>query len=224
MKRLPSRLIPAASALALVLAFVLALGPAAGDAHASDPPEPSRLQQRIGTMERAIDHLLLDSPNFLVTRGRNAHGVYLPDYGVVFTFNAGLNTGDSFFAISDDDDSRVVIRRGHRWTHHRDRGVWRWMDSRRHRRGDDEADGAVAMYEDGKKELAEALLDHAGTLASLPPGQWLAVSGSIKDETLRDERKISRLVMRVRVDDLKAYADHRLSDDELRARIQVEES
>jgi hypothetical protein len=170
--------------------------------------------------------MMLDSPNFLVQRGRNAHGVYLPDYGLILTFNAAINADDSYVEIlGDGDDSHVVIRSGDRWHHHGNQTVLRLLGlnvgSHRHH-GD--ADDPLELYQEGKAELVEMLLDQAGALSALPAGQWVVVSGSVDDETLRAEKKITRLVLRVRTDDLKAYADRKLSDEEATARIQVEES
>jgi hypothetical protein len=94
------------------------------------------------------------------------------------------------------------------------------VGSHRHHDADDDP---LELYQEGKAELVEMLLDQAGTLSSLPAGQWIVVSGYVDDETLRDEKKITRLVLRVRTDDLKAYADRKLSDEEATAKIQVEE-
>ena len=205
---------------------VLAIGLVAGGARASDPPGSDRINHQVRSIEKALDHLMLDSPNFLVQRGRNAHGAYLPDYGLVLTFNAAINADNgSVEILGDDDDSRVVIRTGDRWHRHGNRTVMRLrgvnIGSRRHH---DDSDDPLELYQEGKAELVEMLLDQAGALSALPAGQWVVVSGSVDDETLREGKKITRLVLRVRTDDLKAYADRRLSDEEATARIQVEES
>ena len=204
---------------------VLAIGLVAGGAQASDPPYSDRIRHQIGSMEKSLDHLLLDSSNFLVQRGRNAHGVYIPDYGLILTFNAAINADDSCVEIfGDDDDARVVIRSGARSHHQGNRTMLRLLGvnvgSHRHRHG---ADDSIELYQDGKAELVEMLLDQAGTLSSLPAGQWIVVSGYVDDETLREEKKITRLVLRVRTDDLKAYDDRKLSDADATAKIQVEE-
>jgi hypothetical protein len=214
----PQHWLPAIAVLAIVLV--------AGSARASDSPERDRLNKQIGSMEKALDHLLLDSPNFLVQRGRNAQGVCVPDYGVIFTFNAALNADDAFIEIFHDHGvPGVVIESGDGSHRHGHRRALRMLginiDSHRHH---DEADDPLKLYREGKTELVEFLLDHAGKLASLPAGQWVVISGYVDDETLQDEEGTSRLLLRVRTDDLKAYADRKLSDEEAAARIQVEES
>jgi hypothetical protein len=204
---------------------VFAIGLVAGGARASDLPGSDQINHQVRSMEKALDHLMLDSPNFLVQRGRNAHGIYIPDYGLLLTFNAAINADDSFVeVIGDDDDSRVVIRSGNHAHHHGKREMLRLFGmnvSSRHHHGD--GDDPLELYQEGKAELVEMLLDHAGTLSSLPTGQWIVISGYVDDETLREEKKITRLVVRVRTDDLKAYADRKLSDEEASAKIQVEE-
>lgn len=205
---------------------VLAIGLIAGGARASDLPGSDRINHQVRSIEKALDHLMLDSPNFLVQRGHNAHGDYLPDYGLILTFNAAINADNGYVEIfGDDDDSHVLIRSGDRWHHHENRTVLRMLGvnvgSHRHH---DAADDPLELYQEGKAELVEMLLDQAGALSALPAGQWVVVSGSVNDEMLREEKKITRLVLRIRTDDLKAYADRKLSDEEAAGKIQVEES
>lgn len=203
---------------------VLAVGLVAGSAGASDLPGSDQINRRVRSMEKTLDHLMLDSPNFLVQRGRNAHGVYVPDYGVVLTFNAAINADDSWVEVfGDNDDSRVVIRSGHHSHHHGKRTMLRLLGVNvgSHRRYQD--DDPLDLFQEGKAELVEMLLDEAEALSSLPAGQWVVISGYVDDDTLRDEKEISRLILRVRTDDLKAYADKKLSQEAATAKIQVEE-
>jgi hypothetical protein len=165
---------------------VLAIGLVAGSARASDLPGSDRINHEVRSIEKELDHLMLDSPNFLVQRGRNAHGVYLPDYGLILTFNAAINADNGYVEIlGDGDDSRVVIRSGDRWHHHGNRTVMRMlgMNVGSHRHHGD-ADDPLELYQEGKAELVEMLLDQAGALSALPAGQWVVVSGSVDDETL----------------------------------------
>jgi hypothetical protein len=210
----------------LVIPTALAVVLAAAPARASDSPEAARIQKRISAAEKTLDHVLLDSPNFLVQRGRNAHGLYVPDFGAILTFNAQVNADDSIVEVfGDDEHSRVIVRhdRGHR--HHGPPAVMRVFGISVNR-GDhgDEGDDPVSLYQEGKAELVEMILDQAGTLGALPAGQWIVVSGCIDDDTLRDEKQISRLVLRVRTDDLRAYADGKLDDAAAAQKILIEES
>jgi hypothetical protein len=211
--------------LRILAIALLAIGLVAGGARASDLTGSDRINHQVRSIEKTLDHLMLDSPNFLVQRGRNAHGVYIPDYGLILTFNAAINADNSWVEIfGDDDDSRVVIRSRDRWHRHGNRAVLRLLGVSVGSHGHhDDADDPLELYREGKTELVEMLLDQAGALSSLPTGQWVVVSGSVDDETLREEKKITRLVLRVRTDDLKAYADRKLSDEEATAKIRVEE-
>jgi hypothetical protein len=210
--RLARRSIPILAALLASLA--------AGAALASDSPEADRNARRVATMEKALDHMLLDSPNFLVQRGRNAHGVRLPDYGVVFTFNAQLNLDDTIVeAFDDDHDSRLVVRRGS----HRHAPFLRFLGVQIDHRNRGREDDPLTLYQDGREELVELLLDEAGILGKLPDGQWVVISALVDDDALRHDRGIQRLVLRVRTDDLRAFAEGRLDEAATKARIQADE-
>lgn len=204
---------------------ILAIGLVAGGARASDPLDSDQIHHRVRSMEKALDHLMLDSPNFLVQRGHNAHGVYLPDYGLIVTFNAAINADDSYVEIfGDDDDSRVAIRSWDRSHHHGKRTVMRLFGVNVGSHCHHDEDDPLELYQGGKAELVELLLDEAGTLSNLPAGQWVVISGYVDDDALREEKNVARLVLRVRTDDLKAYAEKKLSDEEAAGKIQVEES
>jgi hypothetical protein len=118
----------------------------------------------------------------------------------------------------------VVIRHGGWSGHHHHPAFLRMLGINVQRGGHDDEDDPVAMYQEGKAELVELLLDQAGTLGKLPAGQWVVISAYVDDEVLRDEKGIRRLVLRVRTDDLKAYAEDKLEETAATAKIQVEES
>jgi len=82
-----------------------------------------KLKRQIRLMETIIDEMLLDSPNLLVFSNSPTQGVYLGDYGVVFTLEASLVShgffldGKEAFSILrdiriDTEDGRVVIWSG----------------------------------------------------------------------------------------------------------------
>ena len=51
---------------------------------------PSKLERQIDVMAGAIDDMLVDSPNFLVTGRQVAEGFEIDDYGALFSFRASL--------------------------------------------------------------------------------------------------------------------------------------
>jgi hypothetical protein len=250
--------------LALASGAWIGLAARTSDAAGSTPPD--RLHRQVGVMEGIIDKVLLDSPNFVVSGRDDTRGVVLPDYGVVFSFNASVNNRDIFqlpgnlsldlpFDLSTGNDGSVtILRKG-----------WK--------RGDDSADGdsekvaelerktkaledeskkseqklsrlrdklkdrektftewneqrsakAEELYAAGKQELLQTLLDYGETLAGLKDGEWIVLAGFFNRGGILEDKKVSRLILRVKVDDLRAFAAGRLGETEARDRIIVEE-
>ncbi len=229
MKHASQRFRPAArlAAIALGAAVLFAAGRAAV---ASSPSAPGKLGRQIEIMSRIIDKVLIDSPNFLVHSGENVIGFYLPDYGAVFAFDASLT--DTYFDgrvfswlpgniefRKSDGDKQIIIKRKHLSKHEGEKGEGRGKGD------DEEADSKdpARLYDLGKEELVQMLVDYAETLSGLPSGQSVVVVGRISNDTLWKGRKSGRLEVRVSGDDLKAFANDRLSESELKSRIQVEE-
>jgi hypothetical protein len=261
----PRRFRPVASFL-LLLAGAAAVGLAARASGAAGTSPPDRLHRQVGVMEGIIDKVLLDSPNLLVSGRDDTHGVILPDYGIVFSFNASINNHDIFrlpgnlslhlpFDISTSDDGTVVIgrkgrvdrddssgneeeksadvakrakqleeeskdteKKGSRFRERREdreQSLTEWNKER--------AAKAEELYAAGKQELLQVLLDYGETMASLPDGQWIVLAGFFDRGGILEDKKASRLVLRVKVDDLRAYSAGRLSEAQARDRISVEE-
>ncbi len=199
-----------------------------GIAIASGPTNPEKLNRQMGHLERALDEALVDSPNFLVTSGRNASGFYVSDFGVVFTFNARLvdewyqlhdlsfGPGSDLKITKDDNgDRQIIIRKDKRWNLERALGL----------KGDgDEVHDLVELYNSGKEEMIDLLMDEGGALGTVPDGQSVMICARLDDDELRREKKIQRLTIKAKIDDLKAYADDKLSKEEMKARIVIEES
>ena len=73
--------------LGLALAFLVVARPVA----AAVPADSRKLSREITVIEKVMDDMLLDSKNLLVyATDHNAHGLYLDEFGVVFSFNASL--------------------------------------------------------------------------------------------------------------------------------------
>src|SRR5262245_36749229 len=80
------RVASAALLAALALATMFA-----SRAAAEDTPQERKIKKQIAVFERIVDQVLVDSPNFLVHGvGDNARGIYLPEVGVVVSFEASL--------------------------------------------------------------------------------------------------------------------------------------
>lgn len=221
MKNRSQRFIPAARAAAVILGVALLAG-AGGASLASPPSAPEKLARQIDVMSRIVDKVLLDSPNFLVHTGDNVTGFYLPDYGAVFAFDASLT--DEYFDgrvfswwpggvefRKEDGDKQIIIKRKH--------------SSHDKNDNDDEAQAKdpAKLYDLGKEELVQMLLDYSETLSALPSGQSVVVVANVKNDKLWKGRKGPQLEIRVSGDDLKAFANDRLSESDLKSRMRIEE-
>lgn len=96
----------------------LLLTAAADDEEAISP----KLERQLRLMETLIDEVLLDSPHLLVFSNSPTHGIFLDDYGAVFTLEASLvgssilfDSGKAFSFFDKirvgTEDGRVVIWR-----------------------------------------------------------------------------------------------------------------
>ena len=187
-------------------------------------PTPERDDRRIRVMERIIDEALVDSPNWLVHGDHPTRGVYLSDFGAVFEVDLSTTSENGSNSIYVGPGKTVIIdEKGNRLL--RSKSGWQRFFS-----GDDEKDlkketeSASKLYEKGKDELAQLFLDNAEVLSVLPAGQSVVLAVTLDDSDLRTEKNITRLLLRVSSDDLKAYAEGRISESDFRGRIRFEES
>src|SRR5262245_43830836 len=206
-------------------ATALLFGLSSGSAFAVDPP-PGKMARQIDVMERILDQVLIDSPNFLVSGLGNARGLYLKEFGVILTCDASLlekdkkmNWGGEDFKIVDKDGKKIIVIPDEEET------------------SDDEADGhpkkatqqhghgsaQERLYKRGKAELVDTLLDYGNTLSSLEKGKWVAIVAYLHDARYFDERGLSRLILQAKIDDLRLYETDKLSEEEMVKRILEQE-
>ena len=222
------------TAMATLVVGVLTAGTASAEA------PPNRLKRQINVMESIIDEVLVDSHNFLVSSRSVTHGVYLQEFGVLFTFSAALLDRDDYdwdwdwndgkVEIKRDDDGRIIITmededgddedndddrdRDHHDKNHKED----WDDWRAKRAARDEM-----LYGRGKEELYETLMDYGETIGGLNDNQWVAIAAFLRDSDYFVDQKISRLILKARVRDLNDYADQKINADTMRSRIVEEE-
>lgn len=79
-------------------------------------------------------------------------------------------------------------------------------------------------YERAKQELIDVLLEAGDVLRAIPAGQAVKIVADFQDMDLPDEKEVERLTVQAKIDDLRAYSDGKLSEEQARARITVKES
>jgi hypothetical protein len=235
------------------------LGLCAGTLLAQKPAHGNRMMRQIGVMEGIVDRLLLDSPNFLVSVGHNTRGIYLPEYGAIFTFEASLthgktalnsylkNLGKRFEIQSDEDGNRIVISNSRKHSSEADSsegvespappkppstGKLKEKKSSSEDTstifslgGDDEEDPKVSakLYQAGKDELVQMLLDYGETMSQLKSGEWIVIAAFLDKNEFFTENNLTRLILRVKIDDLRDLSASKLTEDQTKSRIVIEE-
>jgi len=219
----------------LGLSAVVAIGLFAADrTRAGEPAGWSGVKRDVSRLERDLDDVLLDSPNFLVSGHRDAHGIYLDEVGLILTFNGsivqsrnsssswswnGLNLGGGRVIIrdlsDDDDDDEDSYKEEDRDS----KGNRTDRESRRARSREREE----RRYERGKEELVDFLMDSDDLIDGLRGGQWLMVVGCLDGSRVLDRKDLSRLAVKARVEDLKAHRAGSLSDEAFRSSVVVDE-
>ncbi len=212
---------------------------------AADTAETRKMKRQIAVMEQVIDQVLVDSPNFLVPGRDNTRGIYLPEFGALFTFEASLiqkdwDVGSMFSQFNfevDDQGDKVIIWKG--------KGAKLGADTLALEELDEDAQAEAAedkarakarakrlaeklsnqedLFDRGKKEILEVLMEYGETMTGLADDQSVAVVGFLKDSKYFTEHKISRVVMKAKMRDLRAYASGSLSEQAMVAKVVQEE-
>ena len=209
----------AAVAVTLIVAFGwIAVTTASADV-------PRKLQRQIEIMEEAVSEMLIDSPNWLVSHGGPAYGVYLDAYGAVFGFDASLvSSGRHGIHIGDFSIRRlfsrdhVVIYDDDDWDDEDwdddDEAYKKWRSKRKAR--------DARRYERGKDEMRELLLDFGATI-DVADNEWVALVACLENDKFFRRNKLHRFVIKAKGKDLKQYDDGKLSLEEAEKRLVEEE-
>lgn len=181
---------------------------------ASEPANWESMRRDVSRFERELDEMLIDSPNFLVSGGDNARAVYLPETGLIVTFDATLvgsrfsrgigrfnfsrhgrditifgGDDDDWWDDDEDDDRDSKIEK--------DAKVEK-EDRSSKRKGREER-----RFTRGKEELVEFLADYGGEIDGLRDDEAIVIVACMDDNRHLKRNGISRVVTRVRVGDLK---------------------
>lgn len=206
-------------------------------AEGADSRTKDKLKKQIGVLERVIDEVLVDSPNFLVGSRRNTHGVYLEEFGVLLAFEASLISKDGEWGFNlgewgkkfgrsfsfNEKDGKIII------------DLQKSDDNDDEDSDEDDVEfdekewqekheqAQKELYEAGKTELTETLMDYGETLTTLADDQWVAIAAFLRDSDFFASNKISTLIIKAKVGDLRAYSQGNLSDRAIADRIVQEE-
>lgn len=206
---------------------------------AADGPTPQKMLRQIGVMEKIIDKVLIDSPNVLVSGMGNTRGLYVDPFGVVFTFTGSILRGDSpldrlsdwSFSTKEDQYDIQVDKDGNQVITIK-KGKKKAEEAKKDEQAEDHKEKnpettweteRQKKYANAKGELIQALLDYGETMTSLKPGQTVLVAGFMKDDDFFKEEKISRFILKAKVEDLRAFSSGELSESAMRSKIDIEE-
>lgn len=191
------------------------------DVLAQDRSTSRKALKQISVMEQILDQVLIESPNFLVPGRGNARGIFLEEFGVLLTFEASLvqrdrewNWKNEFKFETDENGERIIVIPDPDEDDEDDEDADK--DSRR--RPTEER-----LYEGGKEEIQDMILDYGSTLSTLKDSHWIAVAAFLKDSDYFLDNRISRLVIRARMKDIRDYDAGNLSEDDMRAKLIEEE-
>jgi hypothetical protein len=201
-----------------------------GSATAQAGPGDRKTDRQIEIFETVLDEMLVDSPNWLVQGHRNARGRYKSGEGVRFIFDAGLVNGE--FGNSwwgGFSKGKLRFGRDHDW------GDWDdWdrdddetRDERRERRQewrDRELTRQERIYKRGKTEVVDVLMDFGDVLTTVPDNEWIEISIDLERAEYFWEKDLRELNVRVKMADVRAYADEKIDEKKFVERIEIKES
>jgi len=189
--------------------------------------DDSRQDRQVRLFERATDQMLVDSPNFLVQSSEPTVGYYAEGQGATFTFRTSLVNGNwgnkSWWKVWNHyDDGRVVI-------YDDDDDDWDdddYEDYRRSRKKRKEKSLASQekKWRRGKQEIAELIADFGEVLTTIPDSEFLTIEARLRKTEFFKDNDLRKLKIKVRMSDVRAYADGTISETELEQRITTTES
>jgi hypothetical protein len=71
--------------------------------------------------------------------------------------------------------------------------------------------------------MIDVLLDYGDTITSLDDSQWVAVVAQLIESDYFEANKISHLILKAKISDLRAYAADKINEKEMITRIVEEE-
>jgi hypothetical protein len=219
----------------------LAAAPAA--AQTGEAARSKRMLRDITVLEKIIDEMLLDSRNLLIyTAGGVTHGLYIDEFGVLFSFEASLVDRTEMpidfeheYEFQTDEHGNVILKKkdgkkGKRpdaptpptpptpprpGETPKGAGPRAWVDR--------QAGKQAKLYELGKTEIIDTLIEYGDSMSGLRDNQWLCFAAFLKNSDFFLDNRISRLVVKARMSDLRSYAQGRIDRKAMIARVVQEE-
>lgn len=205
--------------LVVAALMVAVLGLMAVSATAADDAA-TRLDRKVKVMERVLDEILIQSPNVVVSARGVTRGLVLDEYGALFTLEASIGT--DMFVMAMPEPPAVPIGEGHEDTviiapRHPDRAGREdeWLEKSNEKRAE--------QYKAFKAELIDAIVDYGVTLTELRDDQWLAVVAFLDSRPLLGGSEGGRLMLKIKMRDLRQHSAGALSRDAVEGRVIVEE-
>ena len=213
----------------LVLASAVALGAlTAAPALATEAPGSEKLQRQLELFEKMTNQMLLDSPNFLVSGRSAARALYIEEFGVVVSWNASLveKGEDGFkiwnwdnFKVERDGDRVIIVRPEGSGDKEDDEAMVetykKWIDKQGERR--------AQLYEAGKVEMVDLLMDYAEVLSRLDDSQWVMLAAFLGNNEFFEDNDLSRCTVKARMSDLRAYGAGDIDHAAMEKRLVIQE-
>jgi hypothetical protein len=209
----------------------------------TSPVQSRKLTRELAIMEKIIDQMLLDSQNFLVYSQPETRGLYLDEFGVLFSFQASLlnrNQNDNKFDFNfndfevKDNGDQIVIQK-------RDKNKDKDKDDKDDEEAEDPEDDEATesrlkrtweksqksreakLYNQGKAEILDILLDYGDSIESVRDNQWLAIAAYLKGSSYFLDNRISRLVLKAKMSDIRAFGAGKISRESMLSKVVEEE-
>lgn len=181
---------------------------ALGLASGADAEVSAKLEKQIQVMERILDEVLVDSQNVLVGSHNPTNGVYLDEFGVVFSIEAALLPMDRRGGFNWDWNKMKMHKEDGKWVidfnDDDDDSSNDKADKNDEDDEDDEAKTDEQLYRGAKEELITALLEYGDTLAGLRDDQSVAIAVFMDSDDFFKKRDINTLVIKARMSDLRS--------------------
>jgi hypothetical protein len=215
--------------------------------------ESSRLERQLEIVEEAINDMLIDSPNFLVSGSEVTQSIDDEEGGVLFIFratltspgwhpgggilsNLGWRPGEKSIIVLKDrqhegekelslNDADISIKDGEITIRDKDGKKFDLDDMKLQKMNPAKAEKTqLEKYQKAKEEMVQVLIDYGEILKALPAGQSVRIVARLHDLDLPKDQMVRKLSVRAKIDDLRAYGDGKLSEQEMRSRVEIRES